>query len=362
MLRKFFRHPATDVYMMFAYFISLMAMLFVLSLLEEIHRAERDKETYQYDSTYTFLLEGADIERCVETIGEQRGNIYLQSVIGLDDKGISTEVFVVLAETEEWLYPLLAGRYPTKEEIALGKPVVVIGKGYADFLNAGVDDTIRIDGESYQVVGIIGSKTSEVLYAMFFLWFSGCSGITKEQLLQKNDYEITICSNEEAAENSYLRLREELNKIMPQVKLTGQSGTASQGTGNRYLELWLYLALYVMAVLHCIVAAELWVHVRRREIAICKAHGFSFSGIFFRLFQESVRLSLAVAAVCVVLQGILQMHGGALFGVELTLSWQNRAFFLALTMLTTVLAIYRPAKQAEKSLFAANYARERSRE
>lgn len=360
MLRRLFRHPATDVYMMFAYFISLMAMLFVLSLLEEINRAERDKENYQYDSTYTFLLEGANIEQCVKIIEEQSGNIYLQSVIGLDDKGISSEAFIVLAETEKWIYPLLAGRYPTKEEISSGEPVAVIGKGYSDFLKAGVGDTVRIDGEAYQIVGVISSETSEVLHAMFFIWFSGCRGITKEQLLQKNDYEITICSNESSAENSYLRLREELNGIMPQAKLTGQSGTVSQETGNRYLELGLYLALYVMAVLHCIVAAELWVHVRRREIAICKAHGFSFSGIFFRMFWESMRLSLMVAAVCVLLQGAIQLRGGALLGVKLSLSWQNRTFFFVLTIVTTVLAIYRPIKRAERSLFAANFARERS--
>lgn len=362
MLHRFFRHPAADVYMMFAYFISLMAMLFVLSLLEEINRADQEKEIYQYDSTYTFLLEGAGIEQCVETIEEQSGNTYLQSIIGLDDKGISTEAYIVLAETEQWIYPLMSGRYPTKEEIASGDPIVVIGKGYADFLSVSVGEMIRIDGETYRIVGIIGSETSEVLHAMFFLWFSGCKGITKEQLLQKNDYEITICSNEEMVENSYQRLRTQLNRTVPQAKLAGQSGTASQETGSRYLELWLYFALYVMAVLHCIVAAELWVHVRKREIAICKAHGFSFSGIFFRMFRESMKLSLTVAAVCVLLQGVLQLHGGTLLGVKLSLSWQNRTFFLVLTIITTVLSIYRPVKQAERLLFATNYARERSRE
>ena len=92
--------------------------------------------------------------------------------------------------------------------------------------------------------------------------------------------------------------------------------------------------------MNCIVAADLWIYVRRKEIAVRLIWGVSVYRVFLDMLLQSVKLCGIAAAVGFLLQLVgVGIHLDRVLGINLHLSWYNIGMIAALTLGTSFLGI-----------------------
>ena len=88
---------------------------------------------------------------------------------------------VVLSQNE-LVYPIVNGRYPTKEELLTGEKVVVLGQELRKLTERkNGNDYIVLCGDEYRVTGYLGCKSSTVIdYSIFTYASSLGDGLRKD--------------------------------------------------------------------------------------------------------------------------------------------------------------------------------------
>ena len=80
------------------------------------------------------------------------------------------------------VYPIVNGRYPTKEELLTGEKVVVLGQELRKLTERkNGNDYIVLCGDEYRVTGYLGCKSSTVIdYSIFTYASSLGDGLRKD--------------------------------------------------------------------------------------------------------------------------------------------------------------------------------------
>lgn|GEM_PF-4839035 len=355
LLRKIFRYPAVDLYMFFSCIIAFVALFISLSIFNEIGEYEDDRDQMQFKSRYIAELTKTEDFDLSNIRADINCNIALTGVhITLSEEKVeyNTEAHVVFRSTE-YIYPLISGNYPEINKEA--EPVCVIGKSVADMFKKSAGDYLSIDGSDYRVSGIIGSNRSEYLDWYIILWYTNLSDRTMDHLRLYDTVNLLLESNTNDTYTCYKEMYSILEDSKGFIHLTGIQSHTDDSIGRPRSEAYFYILLYAFAVLHCVVASDIWIYERRYELSVKKTLGYSSTQLKIDLFIQLFLLALTASIFCAFIQGFFLLAGERMLGIKLSFTYKNVIIILIFTFITCLLSLWRhirrlDQKEAIKSL------------
>lgn len=329
--RKTFRYPVADFFLLFSYFIAFITLFISVSIFEKQWNFDEDKTRYAFADTYYASVHRDD------GIGEwkvdpQEGCVIVEGLGVTLSKGgteLSSIAGVILGKTE--LPSYIQGKMPEEG--------LVIGSGVANALGVNEGDAVLVDDDYYTVGTILKDGGSDYLSGIILFDYKRLHVRFKNKMLRLSDWDIAVSTSKGDAFAVYNRLKKAVDGENPEIVFTGKFGEQDENYGKTSTAAWYYMLLYLFALFQCVVAADLWIHVRQYEIAVKACHGYSSRDIFKDLFVQSFRLCSLVAVFCFAMQRILTVFGKKLFGVSLSVSPRNLLILALFTFGTSFVAV-----------------------
>ncbi|WP_040214587.1 ABC transporter permease [Clostridium polynesiense] len=139
--------------------------IFFIGVIVNVLNVEEQLKTQQSliseDAKTMFFqrADGINKDELIDLLKDKR--VILEGIITLNNDEEMTEIKGTYYNYEiEKKYPLMEGRMFTAEEIKSKKKAALVGYNLKDRI---INNTIKIQGEAYEVVGILGDKKSNVL-------------------------------------------------------------------------------------------------------------------------------------------------------------------------------------------------------
>lgn len=328
--------------------IAFFALFLSLSIFNEVWDYEADQNRLQYMSSYTATLTKTEDLDLPLLVREAKGNVLLSDspILLTISKGEISTMAQIFLKAEEYIYPLVEGAYPNLEEEM--QPVCVVGREVAVLSDKGLGDFITIDGTAYKICGIMGTEQSDYLDGTILLWYQKLSETTLEHVKMFQSVELMFESNKTDTYESYRKIYEPAQENENVLSLIGTGSYTDDHFGKNNTEAYFYLLLYAFALLHCIVASEIWAYERRYELSIKKMIGFSVPRLLRDMFRQIFSLTALAAAACFLVQWSLVWAGEALLGIRLRLSLKNLVLVIAFIVFTSVISLLRPIRMLDK--------------
>ncbi|MEN8435960.1 ABC transporter permease (plasmid) [Clostridium septicum] len=198
--------------------------------------------------------------------------------------------------------PLIRGRFLDEEESFSNKKIAVVGQGLQhSFINDNGRDWIKIDGINYEVIGVIGTDYSSRLDSMIFIPL----GVVNRQYDIKGEVIVDGVNNPEKIldkimSNSngkveFSRVKDK--KIMggtfdPKNGKQTEEVLSSNELNENYLTSYIYLIVFISALL-CIISISIyWIKKIKKEIIVCNLLGFYKGEIFIRCIKQYIKVVL----------------------------------------------------------------------
>lgn len=247
-----------------------------------LYRNEIQVSYYGTDFTMNKFPEGAE-GNCTII------DIYLQ----FDDVQLIHGVYIVAYCNEKLHFPLESGAWPTKQELSSGKPVVVIGCAYKDYVyRADGTEYFNIQGEAYEVKGYIGGGRSNE-YDEYVIMFGGNLGSMAEEQLsaacESWGLEILFQSDNANMEQEVLAAEQILGKTGDFfVNSYGSNPNIYVGVESDITYFWIYAYCGGISVL----VSVFWIMQRKKELTIRKSFGYSNRQLIGFLAWELVKICM----------------------------------------------------------------------
>lgn len=358
-MRKIFRYPAVDGYMFFACIIAFVALFISLSVFNEAWDYEDDESHLKFMSSYQGELiktEKLDLSGLAEGVDCNASFSDVRVSLRTQEGDYNTEAQIYL-KMKDRIYPLIEGRYP--EDVSDDGPVCVVGREIAEMTGSKTNDHIWIDGSEYKISGIIGTDHSDYLDWHILLWYDKLTEKTLEHLRFFDTVGLIFESNDTDTYICYRKVYDALQGTDGFISLKGTGSYTDTDFGKSRTEAWFYFLLYGFALLHCVVASDIWIYERKYEISVKKAVGFSSGQLKKDLYVQLISITAFAAFMCVVLQGVFMMFGTTLLGIRLRLTWKNLLLISVFTMITSIVGLWRHIGKLDKKE-AVNSLRNRS--
>ena len=350
-MKKISIHWST-VFIMLGILVSFFAFLNGMDLFQSVKAALNEASEFRYKNEITVNISGysqnADMIKELEKI---QGNIMFQDyLVYLDRQKVYHLTDIVLQQEEEFLYPLIEGRYPDMES---SNKEVTIGRGMESycFVENG-KRYIEIEGEEYLVVGIIGSEISDIMNGKIIMNYYSLSEIFQNRILQQDVWNLQCASNQQDLEpnvmNFYVMCMEQGATCSYQV--LDQTHTVNVEAAS--WDSGFYLAIYVFAMINCIVVSEFWILRRKQEMLVRKIWGYTNVRLFFLMLKEL--LCISCGAVCI--GWGMQMIAVGLFGDEfgIKLDVGKLGISMAFIFITALIIVLVPTYKVSHEFPCAN--------
>jgi hypothetical protein len=347
-IKKIFRYPFVDIYMLFAYCIAFVALFFAISVFDEIFNYKNDAQQYNYDSTYEAELSGiSDFEKFLSLSFDDCNVKLSQYNVALDtaELSISTLVDIYLQTNDEYLTPLISGQYP---DGSIKEEVCIIGKNISEELNVALGEDMLINNEKYRVIGIAGTNDSDAFSGEIILWYNNITEELKKSIINTGCWSILFESNSKNTRDIYLETYDKLKSIDSDVSFMSISSSTSERFGTKYIHIILYLLIYIFALIHCIVASDIWEKKREYEVALKQMLGYSKGRIARDLFLQILKLVIIAAVLCFIVQFAFNSFGKSIFGIRLEISAINLGIIFFFIIITGVVSVLYPVLHLNK--------------
>lgn len=343
MLKRIIRYPLADGYMLFSYIIAYVALFFSLTLSSDIRDFDHDMDRYTYKSTYDFTMKAKSSEAGIESVLSNRsGLIQIEDFpvfLTMDEEKLNTYCSLLLKGDDFSPLPVLQGDI---NDFLKEKGSVAVGKLFTQSYHLKIGDTITIGTDPYRVVAVIGTENSD--YLSDSLWISydmAYDGIIST-LRNMDQYHIRYLNNDGSAYNEYLETYNTYNgsdwDIVP---IGGVKQKASDYVDMRGL---IYFGIYAFSLLQCVIASELWVYVRKYEIAVRRALGFSQRQLIYVMFCQLLRVSLFAVFLCYGVQYIAMLFNGGVLGIHIRPSLINLGLVFGFGLFTAIVSLILPLR------------------
>lgn len=314
-------------------------------------KTDRSKYEYKYElpiaisgDEYSLeLLHKADIEGCSISIVDQL--IYFDGAAG----SYMTDIVI---SGREFIYPIVAGHYPTDSELASGEPCAVLGRRMKQYtFRMDGEDYIRVCGDNYRVTGYISADDSAIFDFRTILYYECMGDGVSKDLAYFHDlpgWTFLIQSNTVDRAVMRERVRNVVEEGSYDIIDLGQYNhfTATRNVDREYKNM--AVIIYAFSIFIVILVVEYHLICRKREFAIKKAYGYSTSSLLLGVLIELVAyvlVSIVIAELLMLLFNFVEKEA-VIFTVRgfkgrLRVMIRYFAFTLPILMLRPVVKLSR---------------------
>lgn len=256
-----------------------------------------------------------------------------------------------------WHFPIVKGDYYTVDDVKNGNKVVLIGSSLKKYTYEKNDkEYIKIEGEEYCVVGIIGFENQA----------SPWDGriVMPYTALPQNYFDVALKKQHEAL--SFIIYNEDGDYSVAEDYITNQG---TKIFSDFYLEdvgpivsdnvlklvatnpdnlIIVALVGYIITVIFAINITVFWVEKRKYEISVRKAFGFTNGSIMKMIFSEMTGFAFIAFVIAVLLQLMLNFIIGSMVDYTLKIYLSNLAVGLIVVFITAIFTSILPVIKAIK--------------
>lgn len=228
----------------------------------------------------------------------------LTNEIHVPDPNFGRLQVVGLLNNRLWSPPLIEGTAIDPED----SRKIIAGKLFSD-----KPDKITVLGEEYVVKGIAGKNKGRDLINVYrnkvYINFNEIPESIERGIEQKQTLNIMVRSNSNpAAEIDHFLsdIRSESPEIIAKTANESKNFEAEKRSRGGVKEMMSYpYKLVVIALINCIIASYLWIHLKKREVALRKALGASNLNLFTHIMIQLLVCALLAALLAILIQLIL---------------------------------------------------------
>lgn len=352
----------TTFFVMFGFIVAMLMVSFNISFTWALREEENILEKLGPPNNYIFYFtskgsEHIPKEDITATLEEQLDNYtgaYLTDFYMNLDKAEVTEYFQTSAEwfgkESRWRYPLLEGRYYTRKEMLEGKNVALIGKNLKKYMN---DDgkTIDIQGESYEVLGIVGVANQPLEWDMYlFLPILSLPEMGEKQFHSDGGQIIVYSSKKD--------ILKQIDKFIDAgkkkwIKFETSEPEALQKRKISLIDLdsdffLITIIVYIAAISQAMAIMGFWIDSMRFEIGIRKAIGHTDLQIGKLIYSEIFTITLLSYVFSIIIQAIINLFVKMASGVLITLRVENLTIGLIIIIFTSLITSVYPILKSLK--------------
>jgi putative ABC transport system permease protein len=290
------------------------------------------------------------------------------AVVNTTQKKTNPDVRVIGADEDYLLingYKLAYGRNISKTEVETGRSVCVLGSTVADKLYPGapikaVDQVIRVNHNSYRVIGVLEDKGSSAFANPDKVVITSCNNIRRLYQIQNQSFNVAVMVNDlkmmevaiGEAQGTFRPIRKLDVKEENNFYVDKSDSIAAKVITNlgflKYATIAIAFITLIGAAIGLMNIMLVAVNERTKEVGLIKALGGKSSDVRAQFLWESVLISLIGAAAGITAGLVL----GNLVGIYLNsgfvfpLGWVIAAIFMC--SVVGILAGLYPAHKAAK--------------
>lgn len=341
-IRKFNRYPLSNSFMFLGLIIAFCSVICGSTIFQNIENGRKDSKNYKYESeaVVTCFDNGSkvfDIKDLAEYDDINTEIIDIPMIIG-EYTRVTT---IAYAYNMEPPYKLLEGRFPGNEEIQNNSKVVDVGKDLMeDIYNREGKKYILIDGIEYQVIGILGSETSDVLDSLIYFVYDCLDDFHKEIVNSCDYFMIRFGSN---YSDVSVKITDLFSNKSEEVSLQIEETSAfSVAVVNEHERDTYFFLVYAFAIGICVIISELWIFQRKDEIAILKTVGIKMIHIILRLYKSIIGIVISATVGAYLIIGLVEVITG-----DMMISLSGMLLVLGAMLVTSVIIFIIPLIKIE---------------
>lgn len=257
--------------------------------------------------------------------------------------------------SDVWHYPLVSGKYFTADDVRNGNKVILIGSELDEYSYKRNNlKYIKVEGEEYQVLGIIGFKDQSSDWDGRMIM--PCTSFPKEFYKEyvKHKYlsiSFIMYNNSGNLKNTESSIKSQGEKLFKKVYFddlghiqTGDVLALLIANPDQILQI--ALIGYIVTLIFAINITVFWIEKRKYEISVRKAFGFTNGSIMKMIFMEMIGFAIVSFLIAIILQVVLNLLVGSIANYTLKLYLPNLVIGLVVVLLTALITTLIPAIKA----------------
>ena len=257
-----------------------------------------DIKTYQYNNVEAYIVYGKEIQLTdIHYEDFSDCNAVVMDTMFYEGESERPRTAEVVMHGNELIYPIIAGRYPTQEDLASGESCIVLGKSLKrDTYSRNGRDYIKINGDEYYVTGYVAAENSAIFNHKVILYYE-CIGMgaLKDLEYYKNNAGVFLVFSSNTDMSVYADFLAQyenmyLENLFP-TNFQSFYSSAAVNSESRKIAILIYAFSSVLVVLSIIY----WYISNKKEIVIRRAYGYSKGSIIMLVLKRI--LVLLVGAI-----------------------------------------------------------------
>lgn len=317
--------------------VSFFGFLNGADIYQNVKNALAEVNEYRYKNVYTIQIGNIDdMDQLIERLELLEGNISIQDItVFMDGTGYYHTADIMLKRDEELPYTFLEG----DDSSDTGKYQVIIGKGLKDYCysKSGEETAyIRLNGNEFEVIGVLGSKTSSILDGKIIFPYN--ESFLKDCIKNQDYIFVSYGSDYKNIDTYFMEFLNTWGSAYEIYYEKDEGQYIEVGADNADKQF--YWLISAFAIINCIVISEFWIIRRKQEIVIRKIWGYSNFKIFQMLFSEMLLVSLiAVVGVWIgrVIATVLFLHD-----TEIAITISKLIYSIIFVIITALLVVLLP--------------------
>ena len=212
---------------------------------------------------------------------------------------------VIMTQKEKLNYPVVEGEIP-ETDADIEEPTVILGRGFlADTTEQSGKRYYTLDGISFRVCAVIGTKSSDLLDYKVIIYSKGASDSIRRKWNTLENMTFALESNKANTDEMLKEIQVNVKQSGKKIAVNG-GGTMEDRLPGIDSDGKYYVIVLLFCIVNVVIVSEYWIKSRYKEIALRKMLGYSDGRIYALLYRDMVINVSAAVGMAVVIQVIIQ--------------------------------------------------------
>ena len=268
---------------------------------------KKESKEYEYVShkqcNYLNMGESVDVN---ELLAVSKGIVRVQDLLLYRDSSQAPGLTdVIMTQKEKLNYPVVEGEIP-ETDADIEEPTVILGRGFlADTTEQSGKRYYTLDGISFRVCAVIGTKSSDLLDYKVIIYSKGASDSIRRKWNTLENMTFALESNKANTDEMLKEIQVNVKQSGKKIAVNG-GGTMEDRLPGIDSDGKYYVIVLLFCIVNVVIVSEYWIKRRYKEIALRKMLGYSDGRIYALLYRDMVINVSAAVGMAVVIQVIIQ--------------------------------------------------------